>query len=204
MFYVRSIGGYSEVYQPGSIRAERKVLAISSPDAPTGISDNLPHKDLPQRAPRTPVRDQGIAAYETASAQVVRPNVSLAGEIMTHEVVSVAPSETNEAVRELFQQNRFHHLPIVDQDKRVVGIISDRDLLRSIIDRQAAPLSELMVKKVLTALPETPIHDLASTLFHEKIGCIPITSADGKLVGIITRSDLLRCLMEVNKLQSWG
>jgi acetoin utilization protein AcuB len=91
---------------------------------------------------------------------------------------------------------------------KLVGIVSDRDILKRARGRASHELGKelirsFMVTEVLTATPDTEIREIARVLFEERIGCMPISSEDGFVVGVITRSDLLRSLLVQAPLELW-
>ena len=84
------------------------------------------------------------------------------------------------------------------------GIISERDILRMLNDSPQASVCYFMREAVLTARPHTTIRDLARVMFHERIGALPILEADHDLAGIVTRSDILRALVNRGSVEIWG
>lgn len=120
-------------------------------------------------------------------------------QFMKHPVITVKPGDSPHHARELLERNRINQLPVV-LDDRVVGIITDRDLRDvspSLLDEPSAgsdpslvPIADIMSANVLTLGPEAPVADAARLMRHERIGAIPIVDG-GRLVGILTRSDVL-------------
>jgi acetoin utilization protein AcuB len=128
---------------------------------------------------------------------------------MKHPVVSVMPWDSAARARALMEQHRFNQLPVL-QGPRLVGIVTDRDLRdafpslaeTAISSRRrpptgsepsAIPVEDVMTADVLTVEPDTPLDDAARLLRSERIGALPVVSA-GRVVGIVTRSDLLEAL----------
>ena len=124
------------------------------------------------------------------------------GEAMKSPVVTVKPDDKLMEIINLSRQLGIRHLPVVEGD-RLLGIISDRNLrenthylkLFSLLMEVAASLDEavaktIMVSEVVTTTPETPLADAAQLMRDRKIGCLPVLK-DGRLVGIVTDSDLL-------------
>ena len=127
-------------------------------------------------------------------------------EIMNRDLVTVDKQASLRRARRILDQHRIRHLLVVD-DKRLVGIVTDRDL------RQAAPSSkspltiserqefmdelkvlEVMSRKLITASSTTTIREAAKVMVREKIGCLPVVDGS-QLVGIVTQSDLLEMLV---------
>ncbi len=119
------------------------------------------------------------------------------GEIMTREVKTVAPRESADAAYQRMRLNRIRHLVVVE-GKRVLGIVSERDLggSRGAANRSGRTVEDFMSRDVATASPETTIRQAANLLRGRTIGCLPVMD-DSKLVGIVTVTDLLDLVGEV-------
>jgi acetoin utilization protein AcuB len=118
-------------------------------------------------------------------------------EIMATQIVTVGPEETARAAYKLMRDHRFRHLPVV-VDGRLVGILSDRDLRPVLLSPSLsrARVGELMSEDLTTVSPDTLVEEAASLLVVKKIGCLPVL-ADGRVVGIVTETDLLAVLVEL-------
>jgi acetoin utilization protein AcuB len=130
------------------------------------------------------------------------------GQIMTSPVVSLPPHSLLREAHTLFQARRYRHIPIIDDDGVVRGIVSDRDVLRQLADSHDAapkeiPLERFMNRQVLTSREETDIRTAARVLFEERIGCLPVCDGNGRVVGILTRSDILRAVIQNAPLELW-
>lgn len=134
-------------------------------------------------------------------------NVVSVQQVMTTEVLSVHPEDTMEVVHNIFNSTDIHHLPVVNNEAQVVGIISKSDyysisnafpLFRPDLRRAANErlfksllVEDVMTRQVATLYPDDPI-TVAAGYFKENIfHAIPIVSRDGKLMGILTTFDLL-------------
>lgn len=127
-------------------------------------------------------------------------------DLMTEDVIAVKPDTELTAVRDLLWEHNIRHLPVVDGDGDLIGLLSHRDLLRhSLIDQSHLPyyveeavLGRLKASDVMTAnvervSAETDLRLAAQTMFENKYGCLPVTEGD-HLVGILTESDFVRFL----------
>ena len=107
-------------------------------------------------------------------------------------------------IDQLMQWARIRHVPYVDEDRHLVGIISHRDLLRTCLSTlvsahsrsRAAHLRRINVDDIATRDPHTTtpksrIRDVAQIMLEEKIGALPVLEND-KLIGIITEADLVK------------
>jgi acetoin utilization protein AcuB len=131
-------------------------------------------------------------------------------EIMTTEVITAGMDDTLGGIRKIFELNHFHHMPIVEKD-RLVGIISDRDVLQGlspsadlvIADSRALKTlkkkaHQIMSRHVITISLEDTIEKVAATFLEMQFSCLPVLDQSGKLVGIVTKTDLLECLAGQN------
>ena len=132
---------------------------------------------------------------------------------MTSPVVVLTPEASiTEALRP-FQKNAFRHIPVVTSAGRLVSIVSDRDILRylaglsesyqqQIPHTSDARVKQLMTPQVLTASTDTDIRHIARLFVEQHIGAMPIVK-NGKLGGIITRSDVLGTVIRHYALELW-
>lgn len=132
-------------------------------------------------------------------------------DIMTRNVITLFEEDNLERVSEELGHFRFRHLPVVD-DGRLVGILSQRDILRATIAhaeggpaaraREARFLEETFVRdvmstEVLTAHPDEAVGEAAKRMLDAHYGALPVVDADGMLVGIVTENDIVRIASHV-------
>jgi CBS domain-containing protein len=133
----------------------------------------------------------------------------LISQLMTRDPVSVRPdTPLMEAIRQMAALN-VHHLPVTTSENVLVGIISDRDIrqvtqlpLLPVDDpRVSPPVTNLIVRDVMTPEPITTtpgatLREAAYEMRANKIGCLPVV-LDRQLVGIVTRTDLFHCFLDL-------
>ena len=119
--------------------------------------------------------------------------IPLARDIMTREVVTAKPSDSISSAAKIFAQHGFDHLPIVDDDGKLVGIVTSWDIAVAIATKKRK-LSEIMAHKVITATEDEPIDAVARTLDRHKISGVPVLDAKGEVKGILTSDDLSKLL----------
>jgi CBS-domain-containing membrane protein len=125
-------------------------------------------------------------------------------EIMRREVVTLAVKEKLDLTQDLMNLGRVRHLPVLDDDQRVVGIVSHRDLLAAamteVLDFDAQSrrtflrsieVAEVMAKDLVTVTPDTELGEVARIFVERKIGCVPVVGARGELIGLVTETDLI-------------
>lgn len=133
-------------------------------------------------------------------------------DVMTRDPKTLGRNDQLSLADDLMQQERIRHLPVLDEDGELVGIVSQRDMFRGALARalgygetaQRRMLGMLVVKEVMstqlvTVGPDVPIADAARTMVDRKIGCLPVVEG-GKLVGILTESDFVEVLAGRGKL----
>lgn len=131
-------------------------------------------------------------------------NVKRVKDVMSAEVKALRRDEQLTLADDLMNLGRIRHLPILDEDgKRVVGVVSQRDLFRGALARaigygergRRKLLENLVVMEVMTphpttTTPDTPLAEAARLLIERKIGCLPVIEND-RLVGILTEGDFV-------------
>lgn len=193
-----------------SLRAEKVYPIQGSHKIPgPGIDEKPP-------PPRPPLPLEEKAYEKTEELAHERKPALRAKQIMASPVVALSQETHVEKAWELIRDRRFRHVPVLSEEKKLVGIISDRDILReaarmgNIIfppkdedSHEQRTVGQLMKTKVLTAGPNTGIREIARAMFTERIGSMPIVDDEDNLVGIITRSDILRALITKAPLELW-
>jgi CBS domain-containing membrane protein len=124
-------------------------------------------------------------------------------EIMTSIVEVLGMGDTLAAARRQLARGRIRHLPVVDGDEHLVGLVTHRRILESWVSHghpdeeppgtvaREVPIEMIMEKDVLTVDPATTAAEAARLLETLKLGCLPVVE-HGKLVGIVTEADFVR------------
>ena len=114
-------------------------------------------------------------------------------ERMTTTPVTITGGLTIAQALEVIERRNVHHLPVVDDRGALVGIITERDLLRA---KGNEVVDNLMERRVITVTEYTPLENAARIMADHKIGSLPVMR-DGKMVGIITQTDLFKVFLEL-------
>lgn len=130
--------------------------------------------------------------------------------VLTSDPATVHPSQRLSVVRHAMIASGGHHVPVVD-DGRFVGLVAPSDLLRVLppdayakdpdaLDRtlDRVDLRKTMQEDVLTIPPEATVRDACEKLARGGFHCLPVVDGHGKLVGVVTTSDLIRALLEAD------
>ncbi|MFC5543334.1 MAG: acetoin utilization AcuB family protein [Bacilli bacterium] len=126
-------------------------------------------------------------------------------QIMEKEVYTLTPKDTLNDALKLMREKNIRHIPIVDEEENIVGLITSHDVknaLPSCLKEENnsaiydTPIEQFMVKDIIVGHPLDFVEDVALTFYESKISCLPIVSG-GKLVGIVTTTDLLTAYIEL-------
>ena len=115
---------------------------------------------------------------------------------MSPRFITIGPDASLAEARSLLDHHRIRHLPVVE-DGNPVGIITDRDI-RSAASASSlgqVKVGEAMTKNLIMVTPDTQVQEAAKLMVTHRIGGLPVQK-EGKLVGIITETDLLNALVE--------
>jgi acetoin utilization protein AcuB len=135
---------------------------------------------------------------------VAWPESMRVADCMTRGVATIHADALAQGAAEMMRKRRIRHLPVVDYEKGLVGIVTDRDLRQVLFDplirARAAHLADalktvrvtdVMTRAVLTVQPETPLRDAIRLMHERKVGALPVVSA-GRVVGILGETDVLK------------
>ena len=129
-------------------------------------------------------------------------------DIMGRNVVTISASERMSTVEDIMTLGHVRHMPVV-QGGKLVGVVSERDLLRaslSVLSEHRGPerrafLHVVEIVRVMSTPPvvigpNASVDEAALVMAEKKIGCLPVVEGD-QLVGMVTETDVLRCLAGV-------
>ncbi|MFQ5803491.1 MAG: CBS domain-containing protein [Candidatus Methylomirabilales bacterium] len=134
----------------------------------------------------------------------------LVRDYMTSKVFTIRVDKKLFVAQDIMDWAHVRHVPVVDREQRVVGIVSHRDLLHAAIsfvktdvaevERKqylgTVPIEKVMQTTVRTIGPDATVQEAAKLMRTSKIGCLPVVD-QGKLVGIISEYDLLRIVEQL-------
>jgi acetoin utilization protein AcuB len=121
---------------------------------------------------------------------------------MTKNLKTISWEAPMEEAVDLMDDYRIRHLPVVDAEKCVVGILSDRDVNRAMNPKrpgfaEGSRVSDFMSWPVITVGEERSIKEVAEGLMSEKISAVLVTNKGNEVLGIVTTEDLLRYLLSL-------
>src|ERR1700748_3991382 len=130
------------------------------------------------------------------------------GAVMTARVVTVEMDDRLDVVKKIFESPNFHHLLVIDDDRTLKGVISDRDLLKALSPyvgsaaenaRDLATLNkrvhQIMSRNPVTLPPRAVLSEAMQLFLEHSISCIPIVDEELKPVGILSWRDVFKALL---------
>ena len=126
-------------------------------------------------------------------------------DVMTGNPVYALPDDTVEKVAQLMKKEDIGPVPVVDdeQNKRLVGIVTDRDLALKVVaegrDPQTTKVEEVMTRKLITSRPDDDVESAMKAMAQYQLRRIPVVDNDDRLVGIISQADVATRVDEPEK-----
>ncbi|MCD6248352.1 MAG: homocysteine biosynthesis protein [Hadesarchaea archaeon] len=119
--------------------------------------------------------------------------VPLVRDIMTREVVTARADSSVESAAKILAEKGFDHLPIVDEENKLVGIVTSWDIAVA-VGKGKKKLSDILTSKVVTASEDEPVDSVARKLEKHKISGVPVVDSKKKLKGMLTSEDLSKLI----------
>lgn len=150
-----------------------------------------------------------------------------AKEIMNKEVITIKKNASIKELSELLVENKISGVPVLDENDNLAGIVSEGDIIiqnsdlhfpryfklldaiiyleslnkfkRSLEKHLATKVEDIMTVKVKTVDEETPVNEIADIMLDNRVNRLPVMDKNNKLVGIITRSDIVKSMVTAKK-----
>jgi len=113
---------------------------------------------------------------------------------MTRKVATIRPEASAQEAAQLLDEKRISGAPVVDADSKIIGIITEADII-SKVNRDGLCVADIMSHDVIAISEETPVSEIAALLTERKIKRVPVVR-DGKLVGIVSRADIVHAVAQ--------
>ena len=128
----------------------------------------------------------------------------LVEDIMSTDVFTLGRNDKLSVADDLMKQQRIRHIPVLNADGDLCGILTQRDLFRGILLKSlgygsraeqkmldSLSIKEAMHDEVITITPESTLSDAANLMLSKKVGCLPVVD-DERLVGMISEADFVK------------
>jgi len=123
-----------------------------------------------------------------------RRGLKRVGQFMTTDLFTVRPTDLVDLAASVMDWEKVKHIPVEDDDGHLLGLVTHRSLLRLVARGKAGDpviVEEIMIRDPATITPDTPTLEAMNSMRENGYGCLPVIE-EGKLVGVITQSDLIR------------
>jgi len=208
MFGIYGINGpifHGRLEELPAVRAvvrRRPVEAIGTTGNELG---EIAEKPMPGMAPT------GTSAYRRmAHIDEERGPLVQAQQIMQADIITVRASDDVVRAWQTLTGHRIHQAPVLDESRQLVGIVGERDLLTalnldgdSVRDALARRVADVMTSPVVAADPQTDIRRIAQVMLERDVDGVPIVNERQRLVGFISRGDVLRAVVADPPLSLW-
>jgi acetoin utilization protein AcuB len=206
MFYVQGIGG--QIFS-GPLEQLERVNGLARTRRTRAIAREGDELGVEAVAPRQ--REDAVRAYrQMIPPDIVRGPLHHADQIMSRPAILVADGGAVADAWRILRDNRIRQAPVVDDRQQLVGIVSERDLLTAIdiehdevITSRQRQVRDVMTTPVVAAAPLTDIRRIAAVMFDKGVDGVPVISETGRIIGFVSRSDILRAVMVDPPLSLW-
>lgn len=214
MFAIYGISG--PIFQ-GTLETLPRLPPVARRGAVSGVrrvGDQLktaPFSALVPPTPATATATQAVDAYQAMLPQdLERGPLYHANEIMQAQVITVLADNEVAHAWQVLVDNQIHQAPVLDAAGRLVGIVSERNLLTTlnveageVRDVLARHVADVMSTPVVAATPVTDIRRIAQVMLERDVDGVPIVSDSGSLLGFVSRSDILQAVVTDPPLSIW-
>ena len=140
-------------------------------------------------------------------AQKNPSRVSLLAEIMSDQIITLTADANVNDAWQLFQHHGFHHIPIIDENNIVLAMLSERDILQGPGSHKNISLENIMQfasKRVFCFSSDTDIRQATRILYEYDLGALPIISENHQILGIVSRTDIIKVVSHYGPLELWA
>ncbi|PPK61449.1 CBS domain protein [Malaciobacter marinus] len=179
------------------------------PDDDTLFQDYLDHEKKDKQTEQK--NQKAVNAYKKMANLDTSEEVYQVQDIMTKDIIYIDNKASVEQAYEKLKEESVSHIPIVSFGKKIIGIINKKTILnlliedienyQNILNRK---LEDLVLKEVITADPTADIRSVCKVMLDFKIDAIPIVNEEDIIVGIVSKTDIIKAVSHLPKLQLWS
>jgi CBS-domain-containing membrane protein len=196
-------GTLEEMNRVNSLARARAARAIAQDGEELGVEALLAASTRPQ--------EEAINAYRSMLPQdLERGPLYHASQIMQTRVIQLNTGDSVAHAWRTLRDHTVHQAPVMDDDMRLVGLVSERDLLTAvniedgrIVESLDRAVRDVMSTPVVVAAPITDIRRIAAVMIDKRVDGVPIANETGRLLGFVSRGDILRAVVADPPLSLW-
>jgi CBS domain-containing protein len=158
-----------------------------------------------------PVSLKAKQAYREMLQVTDRQAILHAHQLMSSPVVTAQLTQDIVSAWERLREQHYHQLPVLDERQRIVGMVSEHDLLRVLLIEDAElsyirgkTVADVMSAEVITADPVTDVRRIAKVMATYQLSAVPIVDDRDALIGLVSRTDILRSVSNDPPLSLWS
>ena len=208
------------IYNKGSVGFRSTVdnlYELKNIDAPNRVSlkpddDDTFQEYMPSKKQKNEGnQNQAIDTYKKMANIDIKEQIFHVRDIMTKNPVSIQNTMTLNDSYEKLKDSKVNQIPILDENQRIIGIINKKMIINLIMDDISDArntlnkiLDSLYFEDVLTTDPITDIRRVAQVMIDFKLDAIPVVDENDNLVGIVSKTDIIKAVSNIPKLQLWS
>lgn len=172
---------------------------IKKLSAPSNVL-NINKQQIHERRQHSPASQQAIEAYKASIKLSAREQVYHVHQVMSSPVMSIDYDTSLETARQRFRQTKIHQMPVLNEHQMVCGIITKHLLQKTLLNQTLGltpqrKVSDFMTRQVITADPITDIRRVVKILIDYHLNAMPIVNEQDRLIGIVSRKDILQAVI---------
>jgi CBS domain-containing protein len=204
-----SIYGMTGQVFSGTLEAMNRVYPLARTRNARGVAKD--GDDIGVESLTTPLQQDAIRAYrKMLPDDLERGPLIHAGQIMSHPVTVLHQGSAVVEAWRVLQRRGIHQAPVLDDTQRLIGMVNERDLLTVIdidgdrvLENLKRRVSDVMTTPVVAAVPVTDIRRIAAAMIEGGLSAVPIVSESERIIGIVSRTDVLRAVITDPPLSLW-
>ena len=178
---------------------------------PSQIKQDIAHDEtviISGTAEENPVSKQGLQAYEALLNLNPRSHITHVYQLMSHPVMTVFSNAPIETLVDLFNVHNFAQIPVLSPQHKLIGVVEQKAFWKKLYNDQLqglgrSALDSFMQVEVISADPVTEVRRAAQVMMEYRLSGLPISNEHDQLVGILTRSDLVKALSNDPPISLW-
>lgn len=204
-----SIYGMTGQVFSGTLESMNRVYSSARARNARGVAQE--GDEIGVEATPTPLQQDAVRAYRRMLPEdLERGPLIHAAQIMTHPVTVLHQNSAVAEAWHLLQRQGIHQAPVLDDTRRLIGMVSERDLLTVIdidgdrvLENLKRRVCDVMATPVVAAAPVTDIRRIAAAMLEGGVSAVPIVNESQSIVGIVSRTDVLRAVMTDPPVSLW-
>lgn len=206
-----SIYGMTGQVFSGTLEAMNRVYPLARARNARGVAKDGEDIGVENLTTPLPLHQDAVRAYRKMLPEdLERGPLIHAGQIMSHPVTVLHQGSAVAEAWRVLQRRGIHQAPVLDDTRRLIGMVNERDLLTVIdidgdrvLENLKRRVSDVMTTPVVAAVPVTDIRRIAAAMLEGGLSAVPIVNESEYIVGIVSRTDVLRAVITDPPLSMW-